>query len=631
MHFTIVLATFLAAVAAQKQGNPTRRFAVLRHKGRGPLTTCRADPIVSPGTPSAHVHTVLGASNFGLNVTGESLRNSKCTTAKPKGDLSSYWFPTLMFKDPETGLLEQVKFFYANAYYFFDATNDVIKSFPVGLQIVSGQASIRSAPAKSGNLQLDPSKGPIQAAQITCPRSNYNAPSYPANSDGSQAGIVDDRNPGAGIGFPIQNCDGYASPMRVDVHFPSCYNPAAGLTNYKNNMAFPTPASNGRLDCPEGWIHVPHMFYETYWDTAALLPRFQSLIGKESPFVFSNGDATGFSAHGDFIAGWDEDELQNIIDNCDAGHAGLHACPGLKLGVNPDNENCEIECPVKEKVDGKLEKLPGNNAIAGWKYGGGNAAPAPAPAPAPNPAPAPAPEPKPSNAPAPVPAPVPAPASSSAPVVKVVSSSAAPPPPPPPSTTLIPVVRPSSSAVEAPVSTPVVESTSKAPVAAPAPTPKTTTVYDTVTVWATKTVYEQPAAPTKSVQQGSKAVEIGGFKYVGCYKDQSDRVISGKILPNIGQVSNTACVDYCSSKGFSVAGSEYGGECYCGNSLNVVEKLDDAKCNMACKGDGSQKCGGDWALSVFSKGGAVPGAEKRHVHNHYLHHARTPSRHHFRR
>jgi hypothetical protein len=114
MRLSVVLAALVASVAAAKD---KRTFAVLHHYGNGPLTTCRLDPIVSPGGPSAHVHTVMGASNFGPNVTGESLRQSSCTTAKPKADLSAYWFPTLYFRDPDTGLLEQVKFFYMNVYY----------------------------------------------------------------------------------------------------------------------------------------------------------------------------------------------------------------------------------------------------------------------------------------------------------------------------------------------------------------------------------------------------------------------------------------------------------------------------------------------------------------------------------
>lgn len=466
---------------------------------------------------------------------------------------------------------------------------------------------LRTAPSTSGAAQLDPSRGKMQPAQITCPRANYSPASWPADSDGSEAGIQSPNDKGSGIGFPFQDCDGYASPMRVDVHFPSCYDPSASLTDFRNNMAFPTAVAGGKLDCPKGWIHVPHMFFETYWDTHALAPRFQQLNGKATPFVFSNGDTTGFSAHGDFISGWDRDELQNIIDNCDAGHAGMHSCPGLKLGVNDDSGSCTVKCPIDEKIDGKLEKLPGNNPLVGWARGSGNVSP-----------PASAAAPAASSSAAPTPSP-----SKEAPAVKsepAPSSSAVPPSP----TTVVHVAVPSSSPP------PVVEAATSKTDPAPQPTPeaeKPTTVYDTVTMWQTKTVYAKK--PTATAQSSGSA-DISGFKYVGCYKDKISRVLSGEVLPKLGLVSNTVCVDYCASKGFSVAGTEYGGECYCGNQLSTLEKLDDAKCAMACKGDAGQTCGGDWALTLYAKGGSLPGAYKRHM-QHHLHHARIPSRRHFRR
>jgi hypothetical protein len=71
----------------------------------------------------------------------------------------------------------------------FEGTNDVIQPFPVGLQMVSGDAMRRTPPA-TGDLQLDPSKGPIQPAQFGCGRQHPNDyPSYPLNSDGSMGGI----------------------------------------------------------------------------------------------------------------------------------------------------------------------------------------------------------------------------------------------------------------------------------------------------------------------------------------------------------------------------------------------------------------------------------------------------------
>lgn len=77
----------------------------------------RLDPIVNPGALSGHVHTVMGASNFNANSTGEELRKSKCTTALIKGDMSAYWFPRLYFEDPKDGHFEPVEMFYMNVYY----------------------------------------------------------------------------------------------------------------------------------------------------------------------------------------------------------------------------------------------------------------------------------------------------------------------------------------------------------------------------------------------------------------------------------------------------------------------------------------------------------------------------------
>ncbi|KAI5855039.1 hypothetical protein GGS23DRAFT_601519 [Durotheca rogersii] len=62
----------------------------------------------------------MGASNFGANATGEGLRET-----------------------PNNGTFKQVELFYQNVYYFSKATDDEIEAFPVGLQMVGGNASLR--------------------------------------------------------------------------------------------------------------------------------------------------------------------------------------------------------------------------------------------------------------------------------------------------------------------------------------------------------------------------------------------------------------------------------------------------------------------------------------------------------
>ncbi|KAL8353912.1 hypothetical protein RB601_003660, partial [Gaeumannomyces tritici] len=343
-----------------------RTFAILRHSAGGPLGEARIDPIVSPGVPSEHVHTIMGASNFGLNATGDSLLRSSCTTALIKDDLSAYWFPKLYFKDPKTDLFESVNLSYMNVNYFFEPTDDKITAFPVGLQIVSGDASIRHAPSKTGKINLNPLDGIVQPSQWTCPRIHYSPPSYPANSNGSTAGIQNPDVREAGIGFPFANCDLFASPLRMDIHFPSCYNPAVPLTDYKNNMAFPVTYQNGKQNCLKNWIHVPHLLYEVYWDTTKFSHRWKPHQGYQ-PFILSNGDKTGYSIHGDFLAGWDEQALQHIIDTFNvtsSKHFGMETCPGV--AVNKDNHRCVVNSLIDEHVTGTLVKLPGHNLPTGW-------------------------------------------------------------------------------------------------------------------------------------------------------------------------------------------------------------------------------------------------------------------------
>lgn len=200
--------TFItAALAATAQAaKDERTFAVLRFIGGGPLMEGRVDPIVSPGTVSSHAHTFEGGSNMGVSATGEDMMKSNCSTALVLGDNSGYWMPKLYFRDPTTGALESVELYYMNVYYFFEKSDDDISPFPVGLQMISGNSSLRECPNFGGALETDAGNADgIQPVQWTCPRSNYNSPAWPSasQSDGSRAGIADPVNQGAGQGFPL--------------------------------------------------------------------------------------------------------------------------------------------------------------------------------------------------------------------------------------------------------------------------------------------------------------------------------------------------------------------------------------------------------------------------------------------
>ncbi|KAF4503822.1 hypothetical protein G6O67_008871 [Ophiocordyceps sinensis] len=569
----LAVATAIAALLNAAAAKDERTFAVLRFNNKQ-LTKGRMDPLRNPGETGLHVHNILGGSGFSTSSKGGDLQKSRCTTAKVKGDNSNYWFPSLYFKDPKTAKFEHVDVFYANAYYFFDATNDDIKAFPLGLGIFSGDSDTRSPPPAAGAAtNLDPSKGPVNPVKWTCPRdgNRYDPPSWPADSDGKLAGIGDAVNKGEGVGFPDVNCDGFASPLRADIHFPSCYN-------------------------PNGYIHVPHLFLEVYWNTPAFKDRWES--GKASqPFVLSNGDSTGFSLHADFMSGWDEKVLQHIIDTCNAGTAGMDKCPNLPLGLTDDE--CTIESMIHEKVDGVLESLPGSNPLTGWAYGGANSS-----------------SPSPSRE-APSTPSTSRPEASSQPTdeedypvkrvqdkpVRLDTGS---------STrtakhgaTAVPKEEaplPSAPAEEPSYPTAGTASQSSGPAASPDCAHAVTAT--------------DPAAPTVQLDCRGVRPAAASPRRAARLRRWLRRVVSRL-------VSSEKCVSHCKAGGFALAGTEYGGQCYCGNELVGSQRLDEGRCETPCEGDASQFCGGGWALSVYSKDGqaVLKGARsRRHFHNHMRRH-----------
>jgi hypothetical protein len=468
----------------------------------------------------------------------------------------------------------------------FEATTDVIEAFPPGLRMVVGNPNLRSPPSTGGQSIIDQADGPIQPVQWVCPRSNTNSPLYPTNSDGLHGvGIQDPGNAGAGVGFPDQNCDGYASPLRADVHFPSCFNKSAGIDDYKNNMVFPI---NG--NCPSGFTHLPHLFYEVYWNTPLFASRWTPGQGKQ-PFILSNGDPTGYSLHGDFLAGWDVATLTQIINNCNAGDAGMDKCPGLMGGLNDPSTSCNINSPIDEVITGTMSKLPGNNPIGQWGVAATGGAPGSASVVAGT---------SPTSAgsqPASSAAAGGGKATTTAGIVTGVKSGPTPTESSPGKVQTISVV-------------PILATTE--PTTGGSNTLVTSYVSETTVVWTTVTA--SGSAPTDAASQD----DVDGWKYYGCYQDTRARVLTGIKLANIGnhEVTNTKCVAYCGAAGFSMAGTEYGGQCFCGDQLDGSSKIDESECSMPCEGDASQTCGGGLALSIYTSNSTTTKRSIRHMHRH---------------
>uniref|UniRef100_T1HTS4 WSC domain-containing protein n=1 Tax=Rhodnius prolixus TaxID=13249 RepID=T1HTS4_RHOPR len=72
--------------------------------------------------------------------------------------------------------------------------------------------------------------------------------------------------------------------------------------------------------------------------------------------------------------------------------------------------------------------------------------------------------------------------------------------------------------------------------------------------------------------------------YLGCYSDNGDnRLLNGKYVTFMKELSPEFCVGYCYRSGYRYAGVHNGTQCFCGDSLNQGQsKLRDSDCDIKC-------------------------------------------------
>ena len=106
------------------------------------------------------------------------------------------------------------------------------------------------------------------------------------------------------------------------------------------------------------------------------------------------------------------------------------------------------------------------------------------------------------------------------------------------------------------------------------------------------------------------------WTYQGCYTDLTvDRNTRTLSAGGSGSASSD-CASSCYSQGYTIAGTEDGFQCYCGNSLVSSTKASDSDCNMPCSADKSQTCGGSSRLSIFAKSGTSLTSRSAHARRH---------------
>ena len=113
-----------------------------------------------------------------------------------------------------------------------------------------------------------------------------------------------------------------------------------------------------------------------------------------------------------------------------------------------------------------------------------------------------------------------------------------------------------------------------------------------------------------STTQSSSGMLPAGWMTLGCFTDNvSARTLAQgqAISQGSANMSIANCVNACKAAGYSLAGLEYSQECYCDNLLKNGGScaLDQTTCNMPCKGNSAETCGGPNRLNLYGVSGAV--------------------------
>jgi Domain of unknown function (DUF1996) len=307
--FVALIAAAVSAAVGVLDGDGTRDPAPARDHaavgddgavGDGPIgdkgwfhSDCRFshrapdDPIVFPAAASAshshghaaaaHSHDFIGSGGTSSSSTNASLRADPRSTCErgdeqkdpslARVDRSGYWAPTLMVGG-EPLAPDGV----TAGYGVGRRDPSRIQPYPADLKVIAG--------SQSG---AGPRVGSAFVYRVRCG-------SGPPVSPGSRTTAPTCRTP----------------DLRVDINFPDCSNGRADSADHKAHMAYSQPAADGSglWVCPSTHpILVPRL---------SLRYRFATTGGPDVAFV--TGDMS--TTHADFMNGWDEGRLAQLIRAC---------------------------------------------------------------------------------------------------------------------------------------------------------------------------------------------------------------------------------------------------------------------------------------------------------------------------
>ena len=237
------------------------------------------DPIVYPGQQGkAHSHTFFG--NFvDYKTTSANIRDSAwCASAGGRLNCTSVWMPTVVdTKDGTPVVPLGMNFYYKGSYYFAPSEGQKIVPVPVGLHMLSGDAS-----------NVDPS-GAVNTRYIC----------YGPNGE----------NPGWKRTLTAAVADGTCVPggeMQIAVNFPNCWDGVnLDSPNHVSHMAQPVQLQSPPFtwSCPPTHpVQIPTMSVNARYAITAVgqVARWRLASDMYDPSL-----PAGLSGHADYMMGWD--------------------------------------------------------------------------------------------------------------------------------------------------------------------------------------------------------------------------------------------------------------------------------------------------------------------------------------
>ncbi|KAK3314359.1 hypothetical protein B0H66DRAFT_607586 [Apodospora peruviana] len=303
------------------------------------LVVERLDPLVNPGmAPSPHLHQIVGGNAFNISMDPKAPPPTvaTCTTCTFADDFSNYWTAVLYFKarngsyhrvsqKPNVGFEQATGGM--TIYYtpYIGNTKSTVTAFQPGFRMLIGQQNYRTKAEAQKFRQL-----------------TYTCLKDPMTRSGET------------MDMPTAPCK---AGIMANVRFPTCWDGKnLDSPDHMSHVAYPTSGtfeSNG--PCPTTHpVKIPQLFYEVIWDTTPFNDKALWPADGSQPFVWSQGDQTGYGSHGDYVFGWKDNALQKAMDtNCNIN------CPQLKTQSIAVGNKCTRQEQVKESIDGWVDSLPG--------------------------------------------------------------------------------------------------------------------------------------------------------------------------------------------------------------------------------------------------------------------------------